>query len=102
MSGNDIVITAQTILSIFGGLAIVVTGITSITKMMSPFKDLKVQVEKHENEIKEIEEDMDRACCMQREICKCLLVMMNHEITGNSVDKLKERQEDLQKFLIDN
>jgi len=102
MSGNDLITTAQTILSIFGGLAIIVAGITSITKMMSPFKDLKVKVEKHENDIKEIEENMDRACSMQREICKSLIVMMNHEITGNSVDKLKQRQEDLQKFLIDN
>lgn len=101
MTGHDLMITMQTMLSIFGGLAIVVAGISSITKMFSPFKELKSKVEEHDTIIQNMKTEIDNQTSMQKEICKTLLVMMNHEITGNSIDKLKERQDDLQKFLVD-
>lgn len=101
MSGHDLMITLQTMLSIFGGLAIIVAGVGSITKMFSPFKELKMKVEEHDAIISSMKKEVEDQTLMQKEICKSLLVMMNHEITGNSIDKLKERQEDLQKFLVD-
>lgn len=101
MNGHDLMITMQTMLSIFGGLAIIVAGVGSITKMFSPFKELKMKVEEHDTIISAMKTEVDNQTLMQKEICKSLLVMMNHEITGNSIDKLKERQEDLQKFLVD-
>lgn len=102
MNGHDLMITMQTMLSIFGGLAIVVAGIGSIAKMFSPFKELKMKVDEHETALTAMKREVDKQSSMQREICKSLIVMMNHEITGNNIEKLKERQEDLQKFLIDN
>lgn len=33
-------------------------------------------------------------------LCKGMLAMLNHEITGNSIDKLKEAQQDLTEYLI--
>lgn len=101
MTGHDLMITLQTMLSIFGGLAIIVAGVGSITKMFSPFKELKMKVEEHDTIISSMRKEVEDQTLMQKEICKSLLVMMNHEITGNSIDKLKERQEDLQKFLVD-
>ena len=102
MNGHDLMITMQTMLSIFGGLAIIVAGIGSITKMFSPFKELKMKVDEHETALTDMKKELDKQSGMQREICKSLVVMMNHEITGNNIDKLKQQQEDLQKFLIDN
>lgn len=102
MSGHDLIITMQTLLAICGGVTVIVAGITSVAKMMSPIKELKSQVAEHETQIREILKSMDSQTKMQREICKSLIVIMNHEITGNSVDKLKAQQEELQTFLINN
>ena len=49
-----------------------------------------------------MEELMTKQLATQRMICKSLLVIMNHEITGNGIEKLKDQQEELQRFLIDN
>ena len=37
----------------------------------------------------------------QRAICRGVLAMLNHEITGNSVDKLKDAQAKLTEYLIE-
>lgn len=34
--------------------------------------------------------------------CRCLLVLIDHEITGNSVENLKSMKRELQNFLVDN
>lgn len=109
MTGHDIVITMQTLLTIFGGISVIVAGTASITKMFSPFKDLKKTVYMHDQRLKEgdkrfanIEEHLEQSSKMQKEMCKSLIVIMNHEVTGNSIDKLKAQQEELQQFLIDN
>lgn len=108
IGAHEISITLQTILAIFGAIAATMAGISAIAKMLSPFKDLKETVNKHENALINFNkrfEDMERSISvqqqMQREICKSLVVIMNHDITGNSVDKLKAQQEELQRFLIE-
>ena len=35
-----------------------------------------------------------------RVLCQGMLAMLNHEITGNSVEKLKKAQEEMQTYLI--
>ena len=109
MNGHDLAITFNTILAIFGAITAVVAGVSAISKMFSPFKELKKKVDEHEESLKLgnrkfelLESQMNSQAKMQREICKSLIVIMNHEVTGNSIDKLKAQQEELQKFLIDN
>lgn len=108
IGSNEIAITIQTILALFGAIAAVMAGISAIAKMLSPFKELKDKIENHQSRLddgdkrfKKIEEQFESQTLMQKEICKSLLVMMNHSVTGNSIDKLKDQQEELQKFLID-
>lgn len=109
MSGHDLLVTGQTLLAICGGITIILAAITSLTKMFSPFKELQKMVQEHsvvlknnENEFKNLTKAIEHQDATQREICKSLIVIMNHEITGNSVDKLKAQQEELQTFLINN
>ena len=109
LSGHDLAITVQTLLAIFGGIAATMAGLSAIAKMFSPFKELKERVDAHEESLKagnrhfeKLDDALDTQSKMQREICKSLIVIMNHEVTGNSIDKLKNQQEELQKFLIDN
>lgn len=109
MNGNDLSITFQTLLAIFGSITAIVAGVSAIAKMFSPFKELQKKVGEHEERLKkgdekfiELENEFHKSMQMQREVCKSLMVLMNHEITGNSIDKLKIQYEEMQKFLIDN
>lgn len=36
----------------------------------------------------------------QKAICRGVLALLNHEITGNSVDKLKDAQSNMTEYLI--
>lgn len=109
MNGHDLAITFQTLLSIFGAITAIAAGASAIAKMFSPFKELQKRVSEHDERLRKgdekfdaIEELMTKQLATQRMICKSLLVIMNHEITGNGIEKLKDQQEELQRFLIDN
>lgn len=105
---HELSITLQTILAVFGAMAAIMAGISAIAKMLNPFKELKTTVYKHEMALKEFNkrfEDMEKSIntqqMMQREVCKSIIVILNHLVTGNSVEKMKQQQEELQKFLIE-
>lgn len=76
-------------------------GLWKIVKeIRKPSEDLKSEVSTHEKlldndnrRIKEIEES-------NQMILKCLLVIINHDITGNGIDKMKAARDELQDFLI--
>lgn len=109
MNGHDLAITFQTLLAIFGAITAIAAGSSAIAKMFSPFKELQKTVREHGERLRKgdekfdaMEELMTKQLATQRMICKSLLVIMNHEITGNGIEKLKDQQEELQRFLIDN
>ena len=85
----------------FCSLAAGLWGVYKIVKeLRKPSEDLKGSVKKHDQlldndnkRIKEIEES-------NQMILKCLLVIINHEITGNGIDKMKVARDELQNFLI--
>ena len=98
----------QIALSIFGGVSVIAGGISSIIKLFSPIRKLKERVDKNEeflerdwNRFKEVERQNQQNECANKEICKALLVLLNHEITGNGIEKLKEQRDELEKFLIE-
>ena len=76
-------------------------GIWKIVKeIKKPNDDLKKTVEKHDQllcsddvRLKDIEES-------NKMTLQCLLVIINHNITGNGIEKLKETRDELQEFLI--
>lgn len=108
LTGSDLTVTIQTMLAIFGAIAVIMSGVSAIAKMLSPFKEIKARLDAHDESLaagnrhfEKLDNALETQSAMQREICKSLIVIMNHEVTGNSIDKLKQAQEDLQKFLID-
>lgn len=94
-------ITSNQILA-FCGLVTALYGVWKIVKeMKKPGDDLKETVEGHSQildkdnrRLKEVEES-------NQMILKCLYAILNHEITGNNVDKLTARRDELQEYLID-
>ena len=105
---TDIEITIQTVLALFGGLTCIVGGISALTKIFSPFKNLQKQVTEHDEKLKNdfqrmnnIDKSMHDVEESNKVICKSLLVLLNHEVTGNGIDKLKAQRDVLEQFLID-
>lgn len=81
-----------------------VAGIWGIWKIVKeirkPNDDLKAAVQKHaellDNDNKRIKEFEDS----NQMILRCLLVIINHEITGNGIETMKKARDDLQEYLI--
>lgn len=91
-----------------------------VAKLLQPREDMKKQLrdlkaaqeslKKHhdddqranDNRFQSDLSDIKRLDESNRQLCKCMLALMDHEITGNSIDKLKKSRDDLNMFLIDN
>ena len=54
----------------------------------------------HERRIKVLEDKTNEQDNFIKVLCNSILALVSHEINGNSIDKLKEAQKDLQDFLI--
>lgn len=89
-------------------LIVTIGGATAvITKWISPFKNLKKEVadlrsdlntlRTHQNgdhnELKKIEIGTEK-------ICKCVLAITDHELTGNSIENLRTAKNEMQEYLI--
>lgn len=98
---GNIEITYNTILQIFGAIAVIGGGIKIIITALSPYRDLKEKVKKQAEKIKGVESALERIEESQRVQGKALMELLNHIITGNDIDKLKERHEDLVDHYID-
>lgn len=93
-------VTSEEVIYICGLIA-ALWGVWKIVKeVRKPNDDLKAKVVKHDQlldndnrRLKEYEES-------NRMILQCLLVIINHEITGNGIENLKHARDDLQEFLI--
>lgn len=76
-------------------------GVWKIVKeLKKPNDDLKNKVAQHDllldndnKRLKDIEES-------NRMILQCLLVIINHDITGNGIEKMKSARDELQEYLI--
>lgn len=93
-------VTSEQIIYICSFIA-AVWGIWKIVKeIRKPNDDLKAEVSKHtrllDNDNKRLKEYEES----NRMILQCLLVIINHEITGNGIENLKHARDDLQEYLI--
>ena len=96
----DFAITSNQIFA-FCAFVTAIWGIWKIVKeVRKPNEDLKKKVENHDalldtdnRRLKDIEDS-------NKMTLQCLLVIINHNITGNGIDKLKETRDELQEFLI--
>ena len=98
---ENIVITGKQLLA---ALSVIVTlGAVEVIlrRWFKPFKDLKERVSKlEENQnsdhkrLKDVEDG-------QTHFCKAMLALIDHSVSGNSIEKLKKAKEDLQNYLIE-
>lgn len=54
----------------------------------------------HETRIRKLEDESKGQGEFTKVLCNSVLALVSHEINGNSIDKLKDAQEELQEFLV--
>jgi len=96
----------ESILAIFGAIAIIGSGINMIASAVSPFKKMDERVTACENKVqqhegficndKEAIEKLAEVCDDNR---KMQLIMLNHTIDGNGIEKMKELRNQIQQKL---
>ena len=94
-------------LALLGGIAVMVNGLKGVEWMLSPFTTTKTRLGEHEKMLqrdKQRLDDMEKEQDELQEQVACIGLAMaeliNHILTGNDTDKLKEQQENLLKTFI--
>jgi hypothetical protein len=93
-------ITSEQILG-FCALITALWGIWKIVKeIKKPGDDLVAKVNLHESLLKKDNERLKDMETSNKMILQCLLIIINHDITGNGIEKMKETRDELQEYLI--
>lgn len=92
---ENIEITFNTILQLFGAIAVLGGGIKIIVSAISPYRDLKERMKKAETKSEGIDQSLKRIEDAQKIQGKALMELLNHIITGNDIDALKEKYDEL-------
>ena len=81
-----------------------VAGLWGLWKIVKearkPNDDLKAKVEKHDRLLDKDNKRLEEIESSNQMILKSLLVIINHEITGNGVEKMKDVRDSLEEYLI--
>ncbi len=94
-------ITWELILGVAGGVVVIFNAIKAILNLANPVMSLKTKIEKHD---KMLDNDNKRLNSFEKSnnmLCKSMLALLEHEITGNSVERLKKVKTEMQEFLIE-
>lgn len=92
----------QNILSICGGISIIGGAAAVIWKCVKPATEFAGRVEtleRHDKEtykhMEEMRKTLENVESTEKEMMRCLLSMLNHEITGNGVEEMKKIRDEL-------
>lgn len=93
-------ITSGQVLWFLGFVTSVWTVWKIVKEIKKPGDDLKSTVDKHGELLKKDDKRMKEVEDSNKMILQCLLVIINHDITGNGIDKMKAARDELQEYLI--
>ena len=81
--------------------AIVLLGnmLKTLGAWLAPAKTIKEAVNEHEKRLDNVDDRLDKQDADSQMILKCMFVLINHDIDGNGIDKLKSTREELQQYL---
>lgn len=66
---------------------------------VAPAKRLTETVEEHEIKLRNDDKRLNQQDADNQMMLKCLFVLINHDIDGNGIDKLKATREELQEYI---
>ena len=86
------------------GVCALITSLWAVWKIIKEIKKpneaLREKVDLHGELLKNHDERMKEIESSDKMILQCLLVIINHDVTGNGIDRLKETRDSLQEYLV--
>lgn len=100
MPNTSFVITSEQIIWFCSFVAGLWTLWKIVKEIRKPNDNLKAKVEKHDKFLDNDNKRLKEIENSDQMILRSLLVIINHEITGNGITTMKEIRDELQEFLI--
>lgn len=106
---NNLGTAGQVLLVLCAAICSIGGAVSVLSKVFIPHRSIKERVKRHDDllgkdkeALDQIEANMNEERKTNRMICRSVLALLEHAITGNSVEKLKDAKTALQQHLIDN
>lgn len=81
-----------------------VTSVWAVWKIVKEIKkpndDLRADVHRHSELLEKDDKRLDNIEASNKMLLQCMLVIINHDITGNGIEKMKIARDELQEYLI--
>ena len=97
----EFTITSQQILGVCSFIVAVWGAWKIVKEIKKPGDDIKKQVEKHQELLDNDNKRLSEIEASNKLMLQALLVSINHDITGNGLEKMKEVRDKLQDYLIE-
>lgn len=83
------------------GIIITVGGAAAVIgKMFSPFRKVQAKLKKHDELLDNDKRKLDDHEESMKLVLRAQMTLIDHELTGNSVDRLREVKNDINAYLI--
>lgn len=96
----DFTISSAQILAICGLISAIWGVYKIVVELKKPSIELKQEVDDHEIKLNNDHVRLNEIEESNKMLLQCMLVIINHEITGNGIDKMKETRDMLQDYII--
>ena len=96
----EFTITSGQILWLCGFIGAIWGVVKIVKELRKPSKELMDMVKLHDDLLKKDNERLREIETSNKMVLQCLLIIINHDITGNGIEKMKEVRDELQDFLI--
>lgn len=89
----------ETILAVAGGVVVLGNCLKTLGAWLAPAKRLTETVAEHERKLQADNERLGQLETDNQMILKSLFALVNHDIDGNGIDRLKVTREELQDYI---
>lgn len=101
MEWHDVITAAGVVLAFFGAVNVIGSGIKIIREWWSPMAKQAERIEKLEERADETDKNYDALKKVLNAQSNLLIEMTTHLITGNDVDALKKKRDELTRTIME-
>lgn len=89
----------EAILAVAGGVVLLGNFFKTLAGWLAPVTKLTATVAEHDRKLVNDDRRLNQQDADNQMMLKCLFVLINHDIDGNGIDKLKSTREELQEYI---
>ena len=92
MNANDIIVLAGAIATIGSAITVICRWIAPAVKLSNRVTDMEKRQQKDYQALTDVKE-------MNSILCRGMMSLIDHQLTGNSIDKLRKSKDEIQTYL---